>query len=136
MIFVLLALSFMILAMVNPKMGTQLKTVKRQGVDIVFALDVSKSMLAEDIAPNRLEKSKQIISKIIDKLGSDRVGIIIYAGNAYPLLPITTDHGAAKMFLQNASPEMVIKELLSRLRAMGNFWVTRRIIRMKWSSQN
>lgn len=107
MIFVLLALSFMILAMVNPKMGTQLKTVKRQGVDIVFALDVSKSMLAEDIAPNRLEKSKQIISKIIDKLGSDRVGIIIYAGNAYPLLPITTDHGAAKMFLQNASPEMV-----------------------------
>lgn len=107
MIFVLLALSFLILAMVNPKMGTQLKTVKRQGVDIVFALDVSKSMLAEDIAPNRLEKSKQIISKIIDKLGSDRVGIIIYAGNSYPLLPITTDHGAAKMFLQNASPDMV-----------------------------
>ena len=107
MIFVLLGLSFLILAMVNPKMGTQLKTVKRQGVDIVFALDVSKSMLAEDIAPNRLEKSKQIISKIIDKLGSDRVGIIIYAGNSYPLLPITTDHGAAKMFLQNASPDMV-----------------------------
>jgi len=97
----------MIIALVNPKMGTQLKTVKRQGVDIVFALDVSKSMLAEDIAPNRLEKSKQIISKIIDKLGSDRVGIIIYAGNAYPLLPITTDHGAAKMFLQNAGPDMV-----------------------------
>ncbi len=107
MIFVLLSLSFLIIAMVNPKMGTQLKTVKRQGVDIVFALDVSKSMLSEDIAPNRLEKSKQIISKIIDKLGSDRVGIIIYAGNAYPLLPITTDHGAAKMFLQNASPDMV-----------------------------
>ncbi len=107
MIFVLLSLSFLIIAMVNPKMGTQLKTVKRQGVDIVFALDVSKSMLAEDIAPNRLEKSKQIISKIIDKLGSDRVGIIIYAGNAYPLLPITTDHGAAKMFLQNAGPDMV-----------------------------
>jgi Ca-activated chloride channel family protein len=107
MIFVLLALSFLVIAMVNPKMGTQLKTVKRQGVDIVFALDVSKSMLAEDIAPNRLEKSKQIISKIIDKLGSDRVGIIIYAGNAYPLLPITTDHGAAKMFLQNAGPDMV-----------------------------
>ena len=84
MIFVLMSLSFLIIAMVNPKMGTQLKTVKRQGVDIVFALDVSKSMLSEDIAPNRLEKSKQIISKIIDKLGSDRVGIIIYAGNAYP----------------------------------------------------
>ncbi|MCA0933160.1 VWA domain-containing protein [Lutimonas saemankumensis] len=107
MIFVLLGLSFLVIAMVNPKMGTQLKTVKRQGVDIVFALDVSKSMLAEDIAPNRLEKSKQIISKIIDKLGSDRVGIIVYAGNAYPLLPITTDHGAAKMFLQNANPDIV-----------------------------
>ena len=88
-------------------MGTKLKTVKREGVDVVFALDVSKSMLAEDIAPNRLEKAKQIISKTIDKLGSDRVGIIIYAGNAYPLLPITTDHAAANMFLQNASPDMV-----------------------------
>ena len=107
MIFVVLGLSLLIFAMVNPKMGTQLKTVKRQGVDIVFALDVSKSMLSEDIAPNRLEKSKQIISRIIDKLGSDRVGIIIYAGNSYPLLPITTDHGAAKMFLQNAGPDMV-----------------------------
>jgi Ca-activated chloride channel family protein len=64
-------------------------------------------MLAEDIAPNRLEKAKQIISKIIDKLGSDRVGIIIYAGNSYPLLPITTDHAAANMFLQNANPDMV-----------------------------
>jgi Ca-activated chloride channel homolog len=106
-VVIALGLSFLILALVNPKMGTQLKTIKRQGVDIVFALDVSKSMLAEDIAPNRLEKAKQIIAKIIDKLGSDRVGIIIYAGNAYPLLPITTDHGAAKMFLQNASPDMV-----------------------------
>lgn len=106
-IMIALGLSFLIFALVNPKMGTQLKTVKRQGVDIVFALDVSKSMLAEDIAPNRLEKAKQIISKIIDRLGSDRIGIIIYAGNAYPLLPITTDHGAAKMFLQNASPNMV-----------------------------
>lgn len=104
---VALALSFLIVALVNPKMGTKLKTIKRQGVDIVFALDVSRSMLAEDMAPNRLEKAKQIISKIIDKLGSDRVGIIIYAGNAYPLLPITTDHAAAKMFLQNANPDMV-----------------------------
>lgn len=106
-IVIALGLSFLILAMVNPKMGTQLKTIKRQGVDIVFALDVSKSMLAEDIAPNRLEKSKQIIAKIVDNLGSDRVGIIIYAGSAYPLLPITTDHAAAKMFLQNAHPDMV-----------------------------
>lgn len=107
LVFLLIGLSFLIISLTNPKMGTKLKTVKREGVDVVFALDVSKSMLAEDIAPNRLEKAKQIISKIIDKLGSDRVGIIIYAGNAYPLLPITTDHGAAKMFLQNANPDMV-----------------------------
>ena len=110
LLFFILGISFLILALVNPKIGTKLKTVKREGVDIVFALDVSKSMLAEDIAPSRLEKSKQIISKIIDKLGSDRVGIIIYAGNAYPLLPITTDHGAAKMFLQNANPDLVTSQ--------------------------
>ncbi|TXD49831.1 vWA domain-containing protein [Polaribacter sp. IC073] len=107
LIILLLGIGFLVISLTNPKMGTKLKTVKREGVDIVFALDVSKSMLAEDIAPNRLEKSKQIISKIIDKLGSDRVGIIIYAGNAYPLLPITTDHAAANMFLQNANPDMV-----------------------------
>jgi Ca-activated chloride channel family protein len=106
-VMLILGLSFLIISLVNPKMGTKLKTVKREGVDVVFALDVSKSMLAEDIAPNRLEKAKQIISKTIDKLGSDRVGVIIYAGNSYPLLPITTDHAAAKMFLQNANPEMV-----------------------------
>ncbi|WP_347172724.1 VWA domain-containing protein [Polaribacter uvawellassae] len=107
LVFLVIGFGFLIISLVNPKMGTKLKTVKREGVDVVFALDVSKSMLAEDIAPNRLEKAKQIISKIIDKLGSDRVGIIIYAGNSYPLLPITTDHAAAKMFLQNANPDMV-----------------------------
>lgn len=104
---VCLGLTFLVISLSNPKMGTKLETIKRQGVDIVFALDVSKSMLAEDIAPSRLEKAKQLITKIIEKLGSDRIGIIIYAGNSYPLLPITTDHAAAKMFLQNASPNLV-----------------------------
>ena len=107
LILLLLGIAFLVISLVNPKMGSKLKTLKREGVDVVFALDVSRSMLAEDIAPNRLEKAKQIISKIIDKLGSDRVGIIIYAGNSYPLLPITTDHAAANMFLQNANPDMV-----------------------------
>lgn len=114
------SIALLVIALVNPKMGTKLQTVKREGVDIVFALDVSKSMLAEDIAPSRLDKAKQIITKIIDNLGSDRVGIIVYAGNSYPLLPITTDHAAAKMFLQNANPDMVssqgtaINEAISR----------------------
>ena len=107
LLILFLGITFLVLALVNPKMGSKLKTVKREGVDIVFALDVSRSMLAEDIAPNRLEKAKQVISKIIDNLGSDRVGVIIYAGNSYPLLPITTDHAAANMFLQNASPDLV-----------------------------
>ena len=106
-IMICLGLTLLIIALANPKMGTKLETVKRQGVDIVFALDVSKSMLAEDIAPSRLDKAKQIINKIIENLASDRVGIIIYAGNSYPLLPITTDHAAARMFLQNANPNMV-----------------------------
>jgi Ca-activated chloride channel family protein len=107
LIMLILGVAFLVISLVNPKMGSKLKTVKREGVDVVFALDVSKSMLAEDIAPNRLEKAKQIIAKIINKLGSDRVGVIIYAGNSYPLLPITTDHAAANMFLQNANPDMV-----------------------------
>ena len=103
----LLGFCFLIISLSNPKIGLKLKTVKRQGVDIVFALDVSRSMLAEDIKPNRLEKAKQIIDKTIQQLGGDRVGIIIYAGSAYPLLPITTDHASAFLFLKEASPEMV-----------------------------
>ena len=98
---------FLSLALVNPKIGTKLETVRSQGVDIVFAVDVSKSMLAEDIAPNRLEKSKQLVTQIVNNLASDRVGIIAYAGKAFPQLPITTDYAAAKMFLQNMNTDMM-----------------------------
>ena len=97
-------LLFLTIALVNPKIGTKLETVKREGVDIVFAIDVSKSMLAEDIAPNRIEKSKQLVAQIVNNLASDRVGIIAYAGKAFPQLPITTDYAAAKMFLNNNTP--------------------------------
>jgi Ca-activated chloride channel family protein len=102
-----LGISFLILGLVNPKIGTQLETVKREGVDIVFAIDVSKSMLAEDIAPNRLDKSKRLVSAIINQLASDRIGIIAYAAQAIPQLPITTDYGAAKMFLQALNTNML-----------------------------
>ncbi|OUR91647.1 BatB protein [Flavobacteriales bacterium 34_180_T64] len=95
------------LALVNPKIGTKLETVKREGVDIVFAVDVSKSMLAEDVAPNRLDKSKQLVTQIINNLASDRIGIIAYAGKAFPQLPITTDYASAKMFLQNMNTDML-----------------------------
>ncbi len=107
LILILLAMASMVVALVNPKMGTKLKTVKREGVDIVFAIDVSKSMDAEDIAPSRLEKSKQLVSQILNNLGSDRIGIIAYAGGAYPQLPITTDYSAAKMFLQALNTDMI-----------------------------
>ena len=102
--FVLL---FLVLGLMNPKIGTQLETVRREGVDIVFAIDVSKSMLAEDIAPNRIEKSKRLVSAILNQLASDRVGIIAYAAQAVPQLPITTDYSAAKMFLQSLNTEML-----------------------------
>ncbi len=103
----LLALACIIIALVNPKMGTKMETVKRQGIDIVFAVDISKSMLAEDVAPNRLEKTKQIVSQIINQLGNDRVGIVGYAGSAYPVLPMTTDYSIAKMYLQSMNTNMV-----------------------------
>ena len=98
---------FLTIGLVNPKIGTQLKTVKREGVDLVFAIDVSKSMLAEDIAPNRLEKAKRIVSQTINELNSDRVGIIAYAASALPILPITTDYSTARMFLQSLNSDML-----------------------------
>ncbi|KIC02470.1 VWA domain-containing protein [Flavobacterium sp. JRM] len=104
---ILLALAALILGLVNPKIGTKMETVKREGIDIVFAVDVSKSMLAEDVAPSRLEKSKQLVSQIINQLGNDRIGIVAYAGSAFPVLPITTDYSVAKMFLQSMTPDMV-----------------------------
>ena len=107
LVLLLLALVGIIFGLVNPKIGTKMETVKREGIDIVFAMDVSKSMLAEDVAPNRLEKSKQIVSQIINQLGSDRIGIVAYAGSAFPVLPITTDYSVAKMFLQSMNTEMV-----------------------------
>ncbi len=104
---VCLALFLLVIALVNPRIGTKTEEIKREGVDVVFAIDVSKSMLAEDIAPNRLEKSKQIVNQLLNKLGGDRVGIIGYAGSAFPQLPITTDYNAARMFLSAMNTEMV-----------------------------
>jgi len=102
-----LAIASLSLALVNPKIGTKIETVTRAGVDVVFALDVSKSMLAEDIAPNRIEKSKQLITQIINSLGGDRVGIIGYAGSAFPQVPITTDFSTTKLFLNSMNTDMV-----------------------------
>ena len=103
----ILAIACLSFALVNPKIGTKLETIKREGVDVVFALDISKSMLAEDIAPNRLEKSKQLVTQIINSLAGDRIGIIGYAGSAFPQVPITTDFSSAKLFLAGMNTDMV-----------------------------
>ena len=107
LVLALLVLACMSFALVNPKIGTKLETVKREGVDVVFALDVSTSMLAEDIAPNRLEKSKQLVRQIINTLAGDRIGIIGYAGSAFPQVPITTDFSSARLFLSGMNTNMV-----------------------------
>ena len=107
LVLLLLMLFFVTTGLINPQIGTKLEEGKREGIDIVFALDVSKSMLARDIQPDRLLKSKQLISRIIDQLKNDRIGIVIYAGKAYAQLPITTDYGAAKMFLSTINTDIV-----------------------------
>ena len=106
-IFQFFGLVALVIALVNPRIGTRLETITRKGVDVVFAIDVSKSMLAEDIAPNRILKAKQILSKAIDELVNDRIGIIVYAGKAYAQLPLTTDYSAAKMFLKTIDTDMI-----------------------------
>ncbi|MBE38035.1 MAG: BatB protein [Flavobacteriales bacterium] len=106
-LFRILTLFFLIISLAGPRIGTKIKTVNREGVDIVFALDVSKSMLVEDVAPNRLLKSLQIVSKTIDGLVSDRVGMIVYAGEAYPLMPLSFDYSMAKLLLKTIDTDIV-----------------------------
>ena len=103
----LFVILFLCIALANPKIGTELKSINREGVDIVFAIDVSKSMLAEDVAPNRLTRSKRIISEIINSLSSDRVGIVAYAAQAIPQVPLTTDFASVKNFLQIIDTDML-----------------------------
>ncbi len=106
-ILVMLALVLIIVAMISPQRPGKMDKVERKGVDVMIALDVSNSMLAEDISPNRLEKAKQLVYKLIDQLENDRIGLVVFAGHAYLQMPLTTDHGAAKMYVQNAGPDMV-----------------------------
>ena len=107
LVFELFVILFLTIALANPKIGTELKSINREGVDIVFAIDVSKSMLAEDVAPNRLTRSKRIISEIINSLSSDRVGIVAYAAQAIPQVPLTTDFASVKNFLQIIDTDML-----------------------------
>jgi Ca-activated chloride channel homolog len=103
----LLTLSAVIVALANPQIGSQLEKVKRKGIDIVIALDVSNSMLAQDIKPSRLERAKQSINRLIDDLENDRIGLVVFAGKAYTQLPITTDYSAAKLMLSSVSTDLI-----------------------------
>jgi Ca-activated chloride channel family protein len=106
-ILFLLSFSSLILAICNLQTGSKLTEVKREGADIIVCLDVSNSMLAQDLNPNRLTRAKYALEKMIDLLEGDRLGLVIFAGEAYVQLPITTDYNSAKMFLSSIEPGMV-----------------------------
>lgn len=104
------AITLIILGMAGPQFGSKLTEVKRKGIELIIALDVSNSMMSEDIQPNRLEQAKQSISRLVDKLSNDRLGLIVFAGDAYIQLPITNDYISAKMFLSSINPGVVPKQ--------------------------
>jgi Ca-activated chloride channel homolog len=106
-ILIILSYTFLVIAIAGPQTGSRLEDVKRKGIDLMIALDVSNSMLAEDIKPDRLERAKQAISRLIEKLEGDRIGIVVFAGKAFMQLPITTDYSAAKMFLSTISTNII-----------------------------
>ena len=109
-IVLMLVLAFFITGMARPQFGSKLKKVKREGVELIIALDVSNSMMAEDIQPNRLERAVRAISRLIDKLKDDKIGLIVFAGDAYTQLPITSDYNSAKLFLNSVNTQIVPKQ--------------------------
>lgn len=102
-----LAFSALVIAAARPQFGSKLETVKKEGIEVMVCLDISNSMLAEDIQPNRLEKAKRMLSRLLDQMENDQVGLIVFAGDAFTQLPITNDFVSAKMFLSTIDPKMV-----------------------------
>lgn len=103
----LLALVLLIVGIARPQYGTKEQTVKRQGIEVMVALDISNSMLAEDVAPSRLEKAKQMLSKMVDDMVDDKLGLVVFAGDAFTQIPITCDYVSAKMYLQSITPDLI-----------------------------
>ena len=108
--FTFFALALTILLLARPQFGAKKETVTTRGVEVVVALDISNSMLADDISPNRLEKAKRLISRIINKSGENKVALIVFAGDAFVQLPITDDFISAKMFLESISPSLIARQ--------------------------
>lgn len=106
-VLVTLALFFAILGLANLQQGAQTEKAQRKGVDVFFALDVSKSMLAKDVQPNRLTRAKQLIGRMMDKMTNDRVGLVVFAGKSYLQVPLTIDYSAARMLLETVNPDMI-----------------------------
>lgn len=108
LVFAAIALLTVVLA--RPQFGSKTETVKRSGVEVIIALDISNSMLAQDVEPSRLERAKRLMSRLVDELNNDKVGIILFAGDAYTQLPITSDYISAKMFLESINPSLISKQ--------------------------
>jgi len=106
-VLLLFAIPLLIVSLCNPRVGSKIEKVKREGVDIVIAMDVSKSMMAEDVKPNRLAREKMFVSKFIDALKDDRLALIVFAGKAYQQMPMTVDYAAGKMYLDYINTESV-----------------------------
>ncbi|MBQ8008412.1 MAG: VWA domain-containing protein [Bacteroidaceae bacterium] len=107
---ILLCIALFSVLLARPQFGSKLETVKRQGVEVMIALDISNSMMAQDIQPSRLEKAKRLISQLVEKMEEDKVGLIVFAGDAFTQLPITSDYISAKMFLETISPSLITKQ--------------------------
>jgi Ca-activated chloride channel homolog len=106
-IVLMIALALFIVGTARPQFGSKLKKVKREGIELIIALDVSNSMMAEDIQPNRLERAKRAITRLADRLTNDKIGLIVFAGEAYTQLPITSDYTSAKLFLNAINTQIV-----------------------------
>ncbi|WP_291528685.1 VWA domain-containing protein [Bacteroides sp. UBA939] len=104
------AIGLFAVLLARPQFGSKLETVKRQGVEVIIALDISNSMLAKDIQPSRLEKAKRLVAQLVDKMENDKVGMIVFAGDAFTQLPITSDYISAKMFLESINPSLISKQ--------------------------
>jgi len=107
---VLVAIALFSILLARPQFGSKLETVTRSGVEVIIALDISNSMLAEDVRPSRLEKAKHLIGRLVDQLKDDKVGLIVFAGDAFTQIPITNDYISAKMFLQSIDPTLLSKQ--------------------------
>ena len=106
-VLLLAALALVIVMVARPQMGSKISHDKRHGIETIICLDISNSMLAQDVAPSRLDKSKMLIENLVDNFNNDKIGLIVFAGDAYVQLPITADYVSAKMFLQNINPGLI-----------------------------